>query len=219
MKPSRRLIVVLAIACLVVAVLAGVGIYGLLTGPPQQPTPTSGPTGSAVVPAPGQPAGDSPLVPIAVTHDAKTFARGVAQALFVWDTTRIAAPDVVVEHLMGTAEPSGIEAHGLYQDVQNYLPTAMQWRQLRQYETRQRLTIQVLFIPESWPAIIADPVNEIAEDVTAITVDGTRIREGGWHGQETVRESQVSFTMFISCPDDGERCYLLRLSALDLALR
>lgn len=219
MKASRRLIIVLTVAAVAVVALAGVGIYGLLVGPPEHPDPAASPTAPQDAQQPGHDFGSNTLVPIAVTDDAEDFARSVALALFEWDTMRITAPAKVVEHLMATAEPSGIEAHGLYQDVQSYLPTTSQWRQLRQYETRQQLNIQALFIPESWPAILADPANSITEDVTAVTVDGTRIREGGWHGQDTVKEFPVSFTMFLSCPSDGDRCYLLRLSALDLALR
>ncbi len=219
MKLSRRLIIILAIAGVALAVLVGIGVYGLLTGPPNRPEPTVEPTSSAQDPRPGQPEADSPLVPIVVTADAETFARSVALALFEWDTMTTGSPVTIVEHLMAAAEPGGVEAHGLYQDVQGYLPTAQQWRQLRQYETRQQLRIQALSVPESWPEIAADPANGIAEGVVAVTVDGVRVREGGWHGQESVKESPVSFTLFISCPPGGERCWLLRLSGLDLALR
>ena len=219
MKLSRRLIIALAVAGLAVAVLVGVGIYGLLTGPPERPDPNAGPSTSQEAPRPDSHGSDRVLVPIAVTTDAESFARSVALALFDWDTTTIASPVTIVEHLMEAAEPSGNEAHGLYQDVQGYLPTVQQWRQLRQYETRQSLTIQSLVIPESWPGIVADPANGIIESVVAITVDGVRVREGAWHGQETVKEFPVSFTLFLSCAQDGERCWLLRLSALDLALR
>lgn len=219
MKLSRRLIIALAVAGIAVAALAGVGIYGLLTGPPERPEPGASPSSSAEAPRPGPAGGDSPLVPIAATDDAETFARSIALALFEWDTMRTGSPVTIVEHLMEAAEPGGNEAHGLYQDVQGYLPTAQQWRQLREYETRQRLSIQALFVPESWPAIVADPANGIIESIVAVTVDGVRIREGGWHGQETVKEFPVSFTLFVSCAPDDDRCYLLRLSALDLALR
>lgn len=218
-KASRRLIIVLAIAAVAVVALAGVGIYGLLAGPPAHPDPDANPTAPQDTQQPKQGFGDSILVPISVTDDAEDFARSVALALFEWDTRGITAPNTVSEHLMAAAEPSGIEAHGLYQDVQSYLPTTSQWRQLRQYETRQQLSIQALFIPESWPVIVDDPANSITEDVTAVTVEGTRIREGGWHGQDTVKEFPVSFTVFLSCPSDSDRCYLLRLSALNLALR
>lgn len=218
-KPSRRLIVLLTLAAVALAALGGVGLYGLLAGPPERPSPTADPA----LPADEAPSGPhtdgSPLVPIAVTADAERFARSVALALFEWDTTRISSPVAIVEHLMEVAEPSGIETHGLYQDVQGYLPTAAQWRQLRDYDTRQRLDILALFVPESWSGIVADPANGIIEGVTAITIDATRTREGGWHGQDTVKEFEVSFTLFISCPAVEERCSLLRLSALDLALR
>lgn len=219
MKLSRRLVIALAVAATAMLALAGIGIYGLLTGPPERPDPAATISADGDVTTPGQHSGDDPLVPITVTDNAETFARSVALALFEWDTMRIGSPGTIVEHLMGVAEPGGNEAHGLYQDVQRYLPTAEQWRQLRQYETRQRLRIQALFVPASWSAIVADPANGIIEGVVAVTVDGIRIREGGWHGQETVKEFPVSFTVFLSCAPEDDRCYLLRLSALDLALR
>lgn len=218
-KLPRRLVITVAVAAVAVAALAGVGIYGLLVGPPDRPEPTASPTAPEQSPQPGQGSGDGTLVPIAVTTDAETFARSVALALFEWDTTRTGSPVTIVEHVMAVAEPGGNEAHGLFQDVQGYLPTAQQWRQLREYETRQRLSIQALFVPESWAGIIADPANGIGEGVVAVTVDGIRVREGGWHGQETVKEFPVSFTLFLSCAPEADRCFLLRLSALDLALR
>lgn len=219
MKLSRRLVIVLALASVALVALAGIGVYGLLVGPPERPEPGVSPSSSEGTPGPGQHTDDDPLKPIAVTKDAEGFARSVALALFEWDTTRTGSPVAIVEHLMAVAEPGGNEAHGLYQDVQGYLPTAQQWRQLREYETRQRLNIQALFVPESWAGIVADPANGITEGVVAVTVDGTRVREGGWHGQETVKEFPVSFTLFLSCAPEEDRCYLLRLSALDLALR
>lgn len=220
MKPSRRLVIALVALGTVLAVLVGVGVYGLIVGPPERPEPTATEPPRPIAPRPGQPGGSvSPLLPIAVTKDAEAFARSVALALFEWDTMTNTDPARILDHLMTAAEPSGIEAHGLYQDVRGYLPTAAQWRQLRQYETRQRLSIEALFIPESWPAIAADPANGIVEGVVAVTIDGTRTREGGWQGQQTVKDSPVTFTLFISCAPDGDRCHLLRLSALDRSLR
>lgn len=218
-KFSRRQIIAVSIAAGLLLILAGIGIFGLLTGPPERPADPPTPSVTPDAPGEGQDVSGGPLPPIVTTSDPETFARSVAVALFEWDTTTIASPEAILAHLMEVAEPGGTEAHGLYQDVRGYLPTAAQWRQLREYDTRQLLSIHALFVPESWEQIVTDPANGIAEGIFAVTIDGTRIRKGGWRGQEAVKEYPVTFTLFLSCPPDSDQCFLLRLSALDRSLR
>src|SRR5690625_1737878 len=87
-RSRQRLIAALA-ALVAVLVLAGVGVYGLLTGPPtanEDANRGSGP-GPAVT-APGDPAPTAtPRLPsVPASADPETFARNVATALFAWDT-------------------------------------------------------------------------------------------------------------------------------------
>lgn len=216
MKLSPRLLILASIVGLFLVAFVGVGIYGLIAGPPE-----TRPEATPTAPADERPTPPAPVVlaELPETDDAEAFARAVVRALFDWDTMRVSGPDVIVEHLMTVSDPSGYEAPGLYQDLGRYLPTGEQWRQLREYETLQHLTDVEVSVPTAWDAIAADPANELAEGTIAITVDATRVREGGWHGEATRDESPVEFTMFLACPPATEHCALLRLSALGSTLR
>lgn len=217
MKLSPRLLILASVVGLLLVAFVGIGIYGLIAGPPE---PSAEATQSATADRqPGTPNAPVVLAELPETDDAEEFARAVALALFDWDTMRLSGPEQIIEHLMTVSDPSGYEAPGLYQDLGRYLPTAEQWRQLREYDTRQQLTDVEMTVPTAWDAITADPANELAEGTIAITVDATRVREGGWHGETTRDESPVEFTMFLACPPATEHCALLRLSALGSTLR
>lgn len=216
MKLSPRLLILGSVVGLLLVAFIGVGLYGLIAGPPEQnqeATPNA--------PSDAPPTSPAPLVlaELPKTENAEEFAQAVVQALFTWDTTRISGPEVILEHLMTVADPSGYEAPGLYGDLGRYLPTVEQWRQLREYDTRQQLTGVEVSVPAQWEAIAADPANELADGTIAITVDATRVREGGWHGETTRDESPLEFTMFLICPPATDHCALLRLSALGSTLR
>lgn len=217
MKLSPRLLILTSIVGLLLLAFVGVGIYGLIAGPPET-RPEATPSAPADQ-RPSTPRAPLMLAELPDTEDPEAFARAVVSALFDWDTTRLSGPEIIVEHLMTVADPSGYEAPGLYGDLGRYLPTAEQWRQLREYDTRQRFIDVKVSVPIGWEAIAGDPANELAEGTIAITVDATRVREGGWHGETTRDESPVEFTMFLACPPATEHCALLRLSALGSTLR
>ncbi|WP_026851744.1 hypothetical protein [Glaciibacter superstes] len=92
MPPSRfprRLIIVLAVAAAVLAVLVGVGLYGLLLAPRSAPTTASDVPHETPGPAPAipTPTDTIPSLPgIPSTADAEGFVRAVAESLFAWDT-------------------------------------------------------------------------------------------------------------------------------------
>ena len=217
MKLSPRLLILGSIAGLILVAFICIGVYGLITGPPDPAT-----TGGQRTPTDERPSTQSPratLSELPETSDPDEFARAVVVALFDWDTAVLGGPDVIIEHLMTATDPTGYESPGLYQDLGRYLPTEEQWRKLREYDTRQQLLNVTLTVPEAWESIVSDPANELAEGTVAITVDATRVREGGWHGETTRDESPLEFTMFLACPPATEQCALLRLSALGSSLR
>lgn len=217
MKLSPRLLILGSIAGLILVTFIGIGVYGLIAGPPAPATSDvqSTPTDER----PGMPSPRVTLGELPETSDPEEFARAVVVALFDWDTAGITGPEVIIEHLMTVADPTGYESPGLYQDLGRYLPTEEQWRRLREYDTRQQLLNVTLTVPEAWESIVSDPANELTEGTVAVTVDATRVREGGWHGETTRDESPLEFTMFLACPPATEQCALLRLSALGSSLR
>ncbi|MFB7251221.1 hypothetical protein [Microbacterium sp. NPDC056234] len=215
MKLSRRVLIALGIAGTALLLLVGVGVYGLVVGPPDTTTLIT----ANASPAPATVTPSATTAPIPETGSAREFARAVAATLFDWDTMSRTGRDEIIDQLLAVADPSGYETNGLYSDLQGYLPTNEQWQQLREYETRQGLDINTLTVPDEWDDIVADPANELAEGTMAITVDGTRVREGSWHGQDSTKTTTVAFTMFLACPPATESCALLRLSMLGNPLR
>ncbi|MGO2311924.1 hypothetical protein ACTXKH_07710 [Brachybacterium tyrofermentans] len=218
LRSRRRLIAVIATTAIVV-LLAGVGVYGLLSGPRTggDPAPSSTPSPSSQTdesPAPRE------LAPIPETDDPEAFARHVAGALFGWDTTSGLMPLDYTSVLLAVADPSGIEQAGLASDIAGYLPTRETWVELRQYSTTQRLEITSVFVPEAWAEAEAQAQpGQLQPGTTAYTIEGVRHRAGIWNDEPTASEHEVAFTMFLTCPPDGDPCYLLRLSVLDQPLR
>ncbi|MCT1460366.1 hypothetical protein M3G03_12585 [Aestuariimicrobium sp. p3-SID1156] len=209
---NRRRLVALIAAGIVLLLLASVGVYGLLAGPRTSTDPDSEPGPVATAPpsvAPSTPR--PPRVPaVPRSADPETFAQGVASTLFAWDTASGLWPLDYTSAILTVGDPTGDEQAGLASDVAAYLPTRDAWIELRQYATRQHLTIDTAYVPNAW----ADAVG-----TTAVTIEGTRHRAGVWNGQPVTSEHPVAFTVFVVCAPTYPTCHLLRLSQLDNPLR
>ncbi|WP_026543783.1 hypothetical protein [Arthrobacter sp. 35/47] len=216
----RRWIAVLA-ALVAVLVLAGVSVYGLITGPPTS-TETDNGVGSGPVvttPAVPVPTVTARLPIVAGSDDPETFARNVATALFGWDTASGFMPLDYTSVLLAVGDPTGAEQAGLASDITTYLPTRQAWVELRRYATTQHLTIDTLFVPDAWDTAVAQAQPGLAEGTTAYTIEGTRHRAGLWNDEPVASEHAVAFTVFIICGPAYDTCHLLRLSQLDNPLR
>ncbi len=227
-RSSRRRLVLIA-AGSVTALVCGVGIYGLATGPHTptstpgtSPTITTGPSPSSTTPATASPSasGASSVPPVARSADPEQFARNVATTLFAWDTTTGLLPLDYTSAILAVGDPSGDEQAGLASDVAAYLPNRDAWIELRQYATSQHLTISRAFVPDAWADAVeqAQP-GHLAPGTVAVTIEGTRHREGVWNGQPVTSEHPVAFTVFVVCAPTYSTCHLLRLSQLDNQLR
>lgn len=220
---SRRRLIALAAVLVMVVLLAGVGVYGLLAGPPTSDRdPDDGSTPGPVVTSPGAPAptGTQGLPVVEASDDPETFAGNVAETLFAWDTASGLMPLDYTSVILGVGDPSGTEQAGLASDVAAYLPSREAWIELRQYETAQHLTIENLFVPEAWDEAVsqAQP-GQLADGTIAYTIEGTRYRTGVWNGDDVTSEHAVAFTVFLVCAPTYDTCHLLRLSQLDNPLR
>lgn len=213
---SRRRLIVLVTTAVLVLLIAGVGVYGLITGPRTPDPPPTEPSASAPS-EPGQEPGE--LAEIPETDDPEEFARSVAQALFSWDTASGLMPLDYTTVVLDVADPTGIEQAGLASDVAGYLPTRETWTELRKYSTNQHLEITDVFVPEAWAQAEeqAQP-GQLPPGTTAYTIEGIRHRSGVWNDEPTTSAHEVAFTVFLTCPPDGDPCYLLRLSVLDQPL-
>ncbi len=220
MERNPRLFIALIGAGIVLAVLTGIALYGLFTGPRTTEAGADRTSSSPGTESEPPPVGDE-LHPIEREAGAEAFARSAAEALFTWSSRGQASPEVVREHLLEVADPTGYETPGLYADLTGYLPSESQWRQLRQFDTHQSIEITGLAIPETWEDVVSDPAHELAPGTVAFTIDAERIRSGGWEGsgQRDETRDEVEFTVFVACPKKTGECNLLRLSKLGSALR
>lgn len=213
-RRSTRLVVIVVVGALLAA-LAVVGIAGLIVGPPTPagtlPAPTAPP-----VPAESEGSEEPAVVDLPATADPVRYATAVAVALFAWDTRDGLPPDTYLAALHEETAAEGPEANGLYHDLGNYLPDPDAWAQLAGIQARQWLQVDNAVIPAGWAEAAEHP--SVGEDTVAITIDGTRHRDGVWNGQPTATASPVAFTLFLSCPPDGS-CSLLRLTLPDAPLR
>lgn len=218
-----RLIAVIA-AVLALLILAGVGVYGLLAGPhrPGDTSPGSAPSASA--PNPSGTA--TPGVPkVVLSSDPDQFAHNVAEALFRWDTGSGLMPLDYTAAILQAGDPSGTEQAGLASDIASYLPTRETWIELRKYDTTQQLIIDKTFVPKAWAEAVAQAQpGQLPKGATAVTIEGTRHREGVWNGERVTSDHPVSFTIFLACPPPAPEfrsglCHVLRLSQLDNPLR
>lgn len=219
----RRLVAVLA-ALAVVVVLAGIGVYGLATGPTN--STDAGSDGvtrpGPVATSPGDPVPSAtPRLPtVRASADAETFARNAATVLFSWDTASGFMPLDYTAAVLEVGDPSGAEQAGLASDIATYLPNRQAWIELRQYATAQRLEIEDAYVPDAWNTAVAQAQpGQLAEGTVAYTIEGTRHRTGVWNDEEVTSEHAVAFTVFLVCAPTYDTCHLLRLSQLDNPLQ
>lgn len=213
---SRRLIVLIAAASVIVLATIGVGVYGLIRGPGH-------PTGRANATAPGSSssssgsssaAGQGPAV-LPRTDDPVVYAEAVAAALFDWSTTSGYSPSDYTAPVLADADPSGEELPGLVEDLASYEPTSEQWTQLATMQVAQHLSITSAVVPSLWAEALAQAHGQLRAGTTAITITGVRHRTGVWYGQPAATSNPVSFTIFEACSPAFTRCHTLRLSQLD----
>ncbi len=223
-RRRRRLLIAAIAGGLALLILVGVGIYGLLRGPQSsRPATTGDPAPSSTV-SPAPSTGTGPAA-VPRTGGPETFARNVAAALFTWDTASGYSPSDYAQVLADVA--ADVEADAFVSDVRSYLPTTQAWGQLRQYATRQWLTIDTAVIPDAWETATSQAApGQIPEGATAYTITGTRHRDGTWGTTPVEASRPVSFTVFLVCtPPIISRsattglCEVLRLSELDNPLR
>jgi len=222
-KTRRRLVALIA-AGIVLLVLAGVGVHGLLTGPRNPNTDDPRPEPSPTLSPPSSPGPSTPPLPkvpaVPRSTDPVTFAKGVGITLFAWDTGLGLWPLDYTSAILAAGDPSGDEQAGLASDISTYLPNRDVWIELRQYATVQYLVIDTSFVPDAWADAVAQAQpGQIAPGTTAVTIEGTRHRSGIWNGQPVASEHPVSFTVFVVCAPTYPTCHLLRLSQLDNPLR
>ncbi len=215
-RRTRRLIIALTAAGLILLALAGIGIYGLITGPRNDRTTSDSesPSSSSEQPGETEPA-SSKLDPLPRTTDPEEYALAVSVALFDWDTFTLLTPSDHQAVLIEDADPAGIETPGLIADLDNYFPSSQTWRDLSEYRTTQHITVDRIYVPEQWEEAVAAGGDQIAEGTIAYTIEGTRHREGVWYDETVTSEHRVAFTVFLACEPQYERCHLLRLSELD----
>lgn len=219
-RRKRRLIIALTATGLIIAILAGIGIYGLITGPtPHAPSESTLPGSSSTSPSQSEEHGEPKLPRLPRTNDPEVYVRSVAEALFTWDTFTLLNPSDHRTVLVEDADPSGTETPGLIADLDGYFPSASTWRDLAEYRTRQSIKIDRISIPSQWDEAVTASGGQITEGTYAYTVEGTRVREGVWYDDPVDSAHAVAFTVFVSCEPVFDRCHLLRLSELDNPLR
>ena len=213
---TRRQILLILVAVVALATMA-VGIYGLVRQPDAPPAADSESAGVAVEAIEVEPA-ESPVPEdrsLPHTSDPISYARAVATSLFDWDTTSGRLPVDYTAAVLADADPSGEETPGLLTDVATYVPSIEQWLDLATMDVTQRLEIEEAVIPASWAAVLEQARGHLRPGTTAVTVTGTRHREGTWDGEPAEMSYPVAFTVFVACPPAFERCHVLRLSQLD----
>ncbi|MFV0433844.1 MAG: hypothetical protein ACK5LO_07700 [Leucobacter sp.] len=212
-RPARTIIA----AGLIVLGLAvtGVAAYGFIRSTAAPPTSAEpAPSGTPALPGGSTGHGDSAGLPkFTTTGDPEEFAVSVAHGLMSWDTSDGHLPIAYMEAVLTVAAE---EKDGLFSDLAGYYPTQDAWLDLRQYETRQHLTIDRVFVPEAWEKATEQArAGQLAPGTVAYTVEGTRHRAGVWHEEPTESAHPVAFTMFLVCEPSYDACRLLRLSRIN----
>lgn len=164
-------------------------------------------------------ASDTPeggLPSIRATNDAIPYARDLSEALFNWDTTSGLYPRDYAAVVLAEAAPDDDEANELAADLAGYLPADDVWRQLRQYQTKQRIEVYGARISSGWSSVVEESHGQVPNGTTAVTIRAFRYRDSVHNDeQDTVRE-KVTFTVFLACPPRVEEwCRLLRFSELN----
>lgn len=210
----RRLIIAIVGSAIALLALITIGLYGLFRGPANT-SRTEVPANETSV-SPTLPVRVGRPQPVAVTSDPELLAHNVARALFTWDTRHEGGPTVWAQALVDAADVD--EAAAVASDVRGYLPLAEMWQQLGAYGTHQWFELRSITVPDAWTTALEQAApGQLPRGATALTIVGTRHRAGTWNTEVTHTERQVSFTVFIVCPDI-EPCALLRLSKLDRPL-
>lgn len=223
-SPVRRWARIAIIAGVVVALLVAALIVATMERrsmtTPSEPAASSARTPPPSASAPrGELTADGELAPLTASSDPVEFARTIAEAIFAWDTTVPVALAEYKGRLLVVADPTGAESPGLVSDLAAYLPSATAWEHLRQYKTRQWLTVSTAYVPAAWTeAITADP-GVVAPGTYAVTVTGVRQRAGVSDEKAVASQDDVAFTVFVVCTPTYPTCYLLRLTQLDKPLR
>lgn len=213
---TRRQVLLILVGVLAVTTMA-IGIYGLVRQPGEA-RPTSGkPTPVVAEPIPVTPQATMAVEDRSLprTSNPVAYARAVATSLFDWDTSSGLLPTDYTAAVLADADPSGEETPGLITDVATYLPTVDQWLDLATMEVTQSLSIDEAVIPESWASALEQARGQLRPGTTAVTITGTRHREGTWDGEPAETSYDVAFTVFVACPPAFEHCQVLRLSQLD----
>lgn len=210
----RRLVIAIVSSGIALIILIVVSLFGLLRGP-DKPSEAAQPTPAASV-SPVPTARPDQPPPILTTTDPELFTRSVAGALLNWDTRDRVGLSDWAQVVVDVADTD--EAPAVASDVRDYLPAAQLWQQLTTYGTRQWLKIESVAVPEGWSTALQQAApGQIPQGATALTVTGTRHREGTFNMQALHTERQVAFTVFVVCPAQ-ETCKLLRLSQPDQPL-
>lgn len=208
----RRLLVVLMSVAILLLMLAGVGIYGLVRGP----SPTADAAGATpTVPSTADPVATPRL--ILPTADGSAFARKVAESLFTWDTRAGLGAGAWGQAVVDVADPDAATA--VASNVRGYFPSPPVWEHLRNYGTRQWLTVTSINVPNAWSTAIEQAApGQLPPGAIAYTVTGMRNRAGVFDDRSVRSQRSVSFTVFLECPPN-DHCLLLRLSIVDEPLR
>lgn len=220
---TRRQLALILVGVLAVATLAA-GIYGLVRSPSastpvdSQTQPSSAATRGRVFTVEPSPV-DVDARSLPHTSDPLEHARAVATSLFDWDTSSGLLPTDYTAAVLADADPSGEETPGLLTDVATYLPGIEQWLDLATMNVTQSLTIEEAVVPDTWAAALEQARGHLRPGTTAVTITGTRHRQGVWNGEPAESSYDVAFTVFVACPPAFDRCHVLRLSQLDNPLR
>ncbi len=154
--------------------------------------------------------------PVLETSNPAEFATGVARALLTWDT-RYAGDSSEWEQVVVDAADAD-EAVAVASDVRAYLPAPSMWKRLAAYGTRQRFELQSLRVPSTWSTALEQATpGQVPSGAAAVTVVGTRHREGLWKAEHVRTTRTIAFTVFAICPQ-RHPCSLLRLSLPDRPL-
>jgi len=213
--------VLLLLACALLVVTVGVGVYGMIRGPGGTTAATSAAPSDHEDIAVAQPERAVTLQDRSLprTDDPIEYAHAVAASLFDWDTSAGSLPTDYAAAVFADADPSGEETPGLLDDVATYLPTVEQWLGLGAMEVVQTIEIDNAYVPDTWAGAVEQAHGHLRPGTTAVTITGTRHRSGVWNGETAELSYPVSFTVFVACKPSFDRCHVLRLSQLDNPLR
>lgn len=227
-SPRPRPTVLLVVLAVGIVVLVA-AVYGIVRQPADDgdattqsttPSPDRATPSAAATLEPASTADSEASVPGALPAmaDPTDYASVVAERLLTWDTTTGLEPaDYAAPVVDGASHPDNEALRG---DVANYLPTEQAWAHLSDYETRQYVTIDRAFVPETWDeAKAAAAAGRIPDGAIAVTLATTVHRSGVWNGEAVSADHDLAFTIFLGCRPVFDHCRILRLSAINTPLR